>query len=137
MVSGAPTPGGNKLAPAGGPQELAPGGVSFTSPGSWRTLGGHVNVDPSHPLSVSGARVTVTRSVKNVRKDAKTTGITYTWTLPTVPGGSTTAVSSITGASAATATFTPDVAGTYVFRCVVSFTGSGKTQTINYTYVSA
>jgi hypothetical protein len=136
MASGAPRPGGNKLGPAGGSRQPDVGGISFAS-GNWRAFSGHVSVDPSHPLNVSGPRSTVTRSVKNVRKDAKTTGVTYAWTLPTVPGGSTTAVGSITGGSTATAAFTPDVAGTYVFRCVVTFTGSGKTQTINYTYVSA
>jgi len=138
MASGAPRPGGNKLAPPGGSNELAPGGISYAT-GNWRALSGHVNVDPSHPLNASGPRSAVTRSVKNIRKDAKTTSITYAWTLPTVPGGSTTAVSSITGGSTATATFTPDVAGTYVFRCVVTFvrTGGNTTQTLNYTYVSA
>lgn len=136
MVSGAPRPGGNRLAPAGGHDDLAPGGVSFAS-GNWRALSGHVSVDPSHPLSASGPRTAVTRSVRNVRRDAKTTGVTYAWTVPTVPGGSTTAAGSVTGGSTATATFTPDVAGTYIFRCVVTFTGSGKTQTVNYTYVSA
>lgn len=139
MASGAPRPGGYKLAPAGGPQELSPGGVSYAGVGNWRALSGHVSVDPGGPISASGARTAQTRTVKNVRKDAKTTSITYAWTLPTVPGGSTTAVASISGGSTATATFTPDVAGTYVFRCTVTFvrTGGNATQVVNYTYVSA
>src|SRR4051812_21740993 len=113
MASGAPTAGGIKVNPPGGLQELGPGGVNSNN---WRITQGHSNVDPGSPLSSSGARTAQTRKVVNVRKDARTTSITYAWTLPTVPGGSTTAVGSITGGSTSTATFTPDVAGTYVFR---------------------
>ena len=139
MASGAIKPGGIKLPRPGGPQELSPGGVSYAGEGNWRALSGHVNVDPGSAISASGARVAQTRTVKNVRKDSKTTSITYAWTLPTVPGGSTTAVGSITGGSTATGTFTPDVAGTYIFRCTVTFvrTGGNATQVVNYTYVSA
>jgi len=136
MASGAPTPGGIKLNPPGGLQELRPGGLYSDN---WRVVQGHPNVDPGSPLSSSGARVTQTRKVVNARKDAKTTSITYAWTLPTVPGGSTTAVGSITGGSTNTASFTPDVAGTYVFRCVTTFVKASGNQTIttNFTYVSA
>ena len=136
MASGAIKPGGRKKAPAGGSKVNPPGGISYAN-GNWRPYEGHVNVDPFGPLTSSGARVAQTRGVRNPRKDAKTTGFTYAWTLPTVPGGSTTAVGSITGGSTATASFTPDVAGTYVFRNVTTFTGSGKTVTTNFTYVSA
>jgi hypothetical protein len=134
MASGAIAPGGLHMPGAGGLQELRPGGHDSNN---WRILQGHVNADPFGPVTSSGARVLQTRGVRNERKDAKTTGFTYLWTLPTVPGGSTTAVSSITGGTARTATYLPDVAGTYIFRCVVTFTGSGKTQTLNFTYVSA
>jgi hypothetical protein len=134
MASGAPTPGGIKLNPAGGLQEVKTGGINSDN---WRIFQGHVSVDPFGPLNSSGARVIQTRGVRNARKDAKSTGVTYAWTLPTVPGGSTTATGSITGGSTQTATFTPDVAGTYVFRNVATFTGSGKTVTTNFTYVSA
>lgn len=136
MASGAPTPGGLKLTPPGGLQEPAAGGINATN---YRIFQGHVNVDSVGALSTSGARTAQTRRVINPRKDARTTSITYAWTLPTVPGGSTTAVGSITGGTTATASFTPDVAGTYVFRCTVTFvrTGGNLTQVVNYTYVSA
>lgn len=134
MASGAMSSGGLKMSPAGGLQELRPGGHDANN---WRVLQGHVSVDPFGSQNSSGARVTQTRGVRNERKDAKTTSITYAWTLPTVAGGSTTAVSSITGGSTRTATFTPDVAGTYVFRCVTTFVGSGKTITTNFSYTSA
>jgi hypothetical protein len=135
MASGAPTPGGLKLTPPGGLQEPAAGGINANN---YRIFQGHKSVDSVGPLSASGARVVQTRRVANVRKDARTTGTpTYAWTLPTVPGGSTTAVSSITTATAASSTFLPDVAGTYVFRCTVTFPGSSGTVVINYTYVSA
>lgn len=136
MASGAIPAGGIKVQAPGGLQELAPGGVSYTN-NKWRNLSGGVEADSFGPLVASGARVAQTRGVRNERKDAKTTGFTYAWTLPTVPGGSTTAVGSITGGTTRTSSFTPDVAGSYTFRCVITFTGSGKTKTINFVYVSA
>lgn len=136
MATGAIKPGGLKVNPPGGLQENAPGGLDTNN---WRISQGHTNVDPGSPLSSSGARVATTRRVVNPRKDARTTSITYAWTLPTVPGGSTTAVGSITGGTTATSTFTPDVAGTYVFRCTVTFVkaAGNTTQQVNFTYVSA
>lgn len=135
MASGAATPGGLKATPPGGLKEVAVGGINATN---YRAFQGHKNVDPVGPLSTSGARVAQNRKIANVRKDAKTTGVpTYAWTLPTVPGGSTTAVGSITGGTTTSATFTPDVAGTYVFRNTTTFPGSAGTVVTNYTYVSA
>jgi hypothetical protein len=135
MVSGAPTPGGLKLTPPGGLHHQAAGGINATD---YRAYQGHKNVDPVGPLSTSGPRALVSRGVKNVRKDAKTTGTpTYAWTLPTVGGGSTTAVGSISTPTAAQSTFLPDVAGTYVFRCTTTFPGSSGTVVTNFTYVSA
>ncbi len=136
MASGAPTAGGIKVPRPGGLQELGPGGINNDN---WRIVQGHPNVDPGSPLSSSGPRSAVTRKVTNVRKDARTTNVTYAWTLPTVPGGSTTAVSSITGGTTNTSTFTPDVAGTYVFRCTVTYVkaAGNTTQVVNFTYVSA
>ena len=134
MASGAMTPGGLKIPGPGGLQELRPGGHDSNN---WRVLQGHVNVDAFGSQNASGARVLQTRGVRNARKDAKTTGVTYLWTLPTVPGGSTTAVTSLTGTTTQTSTYLPDVAGAYVLRCVVTFTGSGKTQTVNFNYTSA
>lgn len=135
MASGAKSPGGLKSPAPGGLQEMSPGGIQGNN---WRVLQGHKSVDPFGPISTSGARVTVSRGVRNVRKDAKTTSApTYAWTLPTVPGGSTTAVTSITTSTAANSTFLPDVAGTYVFRCTVTFPGSTGTVVVNFTYVSA
>jgi hypothetical protein len=131
MASGRMNPGGLHMPAPGGLQELRPGGHDSNN---WRVMQGHVSVDTFGPITASGARVAQTRGVRNPRKDAKTTGVTYAWTLPTVPGGSTATVSN---GSTATASFTPDVAGTYVFRCVTTFTGSGKTITTNFTYVSA
>jgi len=127
----AQTPGGLKVPAPGGLQENRPGGIDANN---WRVIQGHVMVDPFGPLNASGARVNQVRGVRNPRKDAKSTGVTYAWTLPTVPGGST---ATVNNGSTATANFTPDVAGTYVFRCVTTFTGSGKTVTTNFTYVSA
>ena len=133
MVSGRPTPGGMRLHPPGGIQRWNPGGIQQDK---WRKLFGHVAVDPFGPISASGARVNQTRGVRNPRKDAKTTNITYAWTLPTVPGGST---ATVNNGTTPTANFTPDVAGTYVFRCVTTFvrTGGNATVTTNFTYVSA
>ena len=133
MASGAISPGGIKLNRPGGSKQPNAGGISYAD-GNWRAFSGHANVDVNGPLNASGARVAQTRGVRNARKDAKTTGVTYNWTLPTVPATSTAVVS---GGTTATASFTPDLAGTYVLRCVVTFTGSGKTQTVNFTYVSA
>lgn len=135
MVSGAPTPGGLTATPAGGLNQAAVGGIDATN---YRLFQAHKNVDPFGSVSSSGTRTTQTRGVRNVRKDAKTTGApTYAWTLPTVPGGSTTAVASIAGGTTATATFLPDVAGTYIFRCTVTFPGSAGTVVQNFTYTSA
>ena len=133
MASGAPRPGGNRISAPGGSRVTAPGGVSFAG-GNWRAYSGHVSADFPGPITASGARVAQTRRVTNIRRDSKTTGVTYAWTLPTLPGGSTATVSN---GSTATASFTPDVAGTYVLRCTVTFTGSGKTVVQNHTYVSA
>ncbi len=138
MASGAIPAGGIKKLNPGGHRKVDGGGISLKSD-NWAAYSGHTNVDPGSPLSASGARTAQTRSVKNVRKDARTTNVTYAWTLPTVPGGSTTAVGSITGGTTATASFTPDVAGTYVFRCTVTFVkaAGNTTQQVNFTYVSA
>jgi hypothetical protein len=133
MVSGAPKPGGNRLNPAGGHRAPNAGGISFAN-GNWRAFQGHVSADFPGPITASGARVIQTRRVTNPRRDAKTTGVTYLWTLPTRPGGSTATVSNGT---TATVSYTPDMAGTFVLRCVVTFTGSGRTVTQDHTYVSA
>lgn len=136
MASGVIKPGGLKAPAPGGLSETGPGGINNDN---WRIMQGHTNVDPGSPLSSSGARVATTRRVVNVRRDARTTNVTYAWTLPTVPGGSTTAVASITGTTTATGTFTPDVAGTYVFRCTVTFVkaAGNTTQQVNFSYTSA
>jgi hypothetical protein len=137
MASGAPQPGGYKVTPPGGLRTVATGGISIGSgSGSWRNFNLHKNVDFIGNLVDSGARVNQTRGVANMRNDAKTTGITFAWTLPTRPGGST---ATVNNASAAIANFTPDAAGTYVFRVVVTFTGSDAPNTItqDFTYVSA
>lgn len=135
--SGAPTPGGYKKRPPGGAVAPNAGGISFVGDGKWRAFSGHKNVDFVGNLIDSGARVAQTRGVSNVRTDAKTTSITYAWTLPTRPGGSTATVTS--GAATPTATFTPDVAGSYTFRVVVTFVGSDAPNTIqqDFVYVSA
>src|SRR3954468_16219385 len=131
MASGAQSPGGLKVPNPGGLQEVTPGGITNNN---WRVVQGHVMTDTFGPTNSSGARVAQTRGIRNPRKDAKTTGVTFAWTLPTRPGGSTATVSNGT---TATASYTPDVAGTYVLRCVTTFTGSGKTVTNDFTYVSA
>lgn len=138
MVSGAPTPGGYRKSNPGGFSEPTGGGISFAD-NRWRAYSGHKNVDYVGSLVASGARATQTRSIANIRTEAGTTATSIAWTLPTVPGGSTTAVGSITGGTTATAAFTPDVAGTYVFRATVTFTGANAPNTfaIDYTYVSA
>jgi len=133
MASGAPKPGGIRIESPGGHRVTSPGGISFAG-GNWRAYQGSVSADFPGPITASGARVAQTRRVTNIRKDAKTTAVSYAWTLPTRPGGSTATVSNGT---TATASFTPDMAGTFVLRCVVTFTGSGKTVTQDHTYVSA
>lgn len=137
MASGAISPGGIKNVPPGGLQELRPGGIDTSN---WRIVQGHTGTaDAFGSTNSSGARVAQTRGVRNVKKDARTTNITYAWTLPTVPGGSTTAVGSITGGTTQTASFTPDVAGTYLFRCTITYVkaAGNTTQVVNFTYVSA
>jgi hypothetical protein len=136
MASGVINPGGLKAVPAGGLHEVNAGGVNANN---YRILRGGTSVDPGSPLVSSGARVAVTRKVANVTKDARTTSVTYAWTLPTVPGGSTTAVTSITGTTTPIGTFTPDVAGVYIFRCTVTFVkaAGNTTQQVNFTYTSA
>jgi hypothetical protein len=136
MASGAATPGGLKANPPGGLQEPASGGINATN---YRIFGSHNNMDPFGSVNSSGARVLQTRGVRNVRKDARATSVTYAWTLPTVPGGSTTAVGSIAGGTTQTATFLPDVAGTYVFRCTATFVTAGGNRTVvqNFSYTSA
>jgi hypothetical protein len=136
MASGVINPGGLKAVPAGGLHEVNAGGINAKD---YRILRGGTNVDPGSALVSSGARTAVTRKVVNVTKDARTTSVTYAWTLPTVPGGSTTAVTSITGTATPTGTFTPDVAGVYIFRCTVTFVkaAGNTTQQVNFTYTSA
>lgn len=130
MATGVQSPGGLKMNPPGGLKETPPGGIQADN---WRIVQGHKGVDPFGSQNSSGARVAQTRGVRNPRKDAKTTSVTYAWTLPTRPGGSTATVSNGT---TATASYTPDVAGTYVLRCTTTFTGSGTVVT-DFTYVSA
>lgn len=136
MATGVIKPGGLKVTPPGGLNESPGGGINSNN---WRLVQGHTGADPFGPLSTSGPRAAVTRGVRNVRKDARTTNVTYAWTVPTVPGGSTTAAGSVTGGTTQTATFTPDVAGTYVFRCTITFVkaAGNQTQQVNFTYVSA
>ena len=136
MATGVQKAGGLRITAPGGLQELRPGGIDGNN---WRIMQGHPGVDPFGSQNSSGARVTQTRGVRNVRKDARTTSTTFAWTLPTVPGGSTTAVGSITGGSTQTATFTPDVAGSYTFRCTTTFVKAAGNQTVvtNFVYVSA
>lgn len=135
MANGAPSPGGNRVQAPGGFSQPVAGGISFAN-NRWRTYSGHKNFDPVGDVSASGARVNQVRGVTNIRTEAKTTGVTYLWTLPTRPGGSTAIANNST---TALANFTPDVAGTYVFRVVVTFTGSDAPNTIqqDFTYVSA
>lgn len=135
-ASGAPLPGGFIKRVPGGAHAPAPGGISFVGVGKWRAFTGHKSADFSGPISSSGARVAQTRSVANLRSEAGTTSVTISWTLFSVPGGSTATVS---GGSTATASFTPDVAGTYVLRCTVTFVGANAPNTIvqDHTYISA
>lgn len=134
--SGAWAPGGLHPLPPGGHLIPRIGGVQLAGPGRYRAFSGHKNVDFLGEISTSGARVNQVRGVTNIRNDAKTTAVTFAWTLPTRPGGSTATVSNST---AAIANFTPDAAGTFVFRVVVTFTGSDSPNTItqDFTYVSA
>jgi hypothetical protein len=131
MVSGAPKPGGLRAYLPGGHRGPRPGGPAGNE--GYAIFKGHGDFDIV-PGNLSGARVAQTRSVANLRRPAKTTAVAYAWTLPTRPGGSAATVSNGT---TATASFTPDVAGTYVLQCVVTFTGSNKTATKSVTYVSA
>lgn len=130
MASGVIKPGGLKMSRPGGLQEAVPGGQQADN---WRIFQGHRAVDPFGSQNSSGARVNQVRGVRNPRRDAKTTGVTYAWTLPTRPGGS---AATVNNGSTATANFTPDVAGSYTFRCTTTFTGSGTVVT-DFIYVSA
>jgi hypothetical protein len=129
--SGAPKPGGRRAPNAGGYFSPRAGGINLAT--NYDTTNGHAEFDIK-PGNQSGARVAQTRTAVNVRRPAKTTGVTYLWTLPTRPGGSAAVV---TNGTTVAASFTPDVAGTYVLQCVITFTGSTKTATKSVTYVSA
>lgn len=115
---------------------IAPGGTNLNERYQRRLLGGYPDFDidgPGAGGSVSGPRSSLTRSVTNLRQGRAQGAVTYAWTLPTKPGGSTTTVS---GGSTATATIVPDAAGTYVLQCVVTFS-DGTAITKSTTYVSA
>lgn len=132
MASGAPTPGGRRVKDPGGYRPAKAGGTNLNDP--YQRLMHELEPDAViDVVSSSGARVAQTRTV-TPRNLGRATGATYAWTLPTRPGGST---ATVTNPTAASASFTPDVAGTYVFQCVVTFTGASKTQTLTSTYVSA
>lgn len=135
-ASGAPLPGGFIKRPPGGAHPPAPGGISYVGAGKWRAFTGHKSADFGGPITASGARVIQTRNVTNIRSEAGTTSVTIAWTLFSVPGGS---VATVTNGSTATASYTPDVAGTYVFRCTLTFVGANAPNTIvqDHTYVSA
>lgn len=132
MPSGAPRPGGRRVIAPGGWRAPAAGGTDLND--DYQRM-----MNETEPMAVidivssSGARVQQNRTV-TVTNLGRATGATYAWTLPTRPGGST---ATVTNPTAATASYTPDVAGTYVFRCVVTFTNGNKTQTLESTYVSA
>lgn len=133
MVSGAPSPGGFGVIPSGGHRAPAPGGTDLNSTAMRAMYGGYPDFDISPYGDSSGARVNQIRSAANIRLGRATSVTSYLWTLPTRPGGSVAAV--VNGATA-TANFTPDVAGTYVFRCVVTFS-DGTVVTEEVVYISA
>lgn len=135
MASGAPKPGGYQAPAPGGTPVVPPGGTDLNSRHLRRLYAGYPDFDIS-PGDGSGARTAQSRSVVNLRLGRAPGAVTYAWTLPTVPGGSTTAVTSLTGATTATAGFTPDVAGTYRLQCAVTFS-DGTAITKSVTYVSA
>jgi uncharacterized protein (TIGR03437 family) len=78
------------IADAGAPQSVAPGQSV--------TLDGSASSDPNTPPLP----------------------LTFSWTLASAPAGSSVTSTSITGASSTTASFTPDVAGTYTFQLTVN-----------------
>lgn len=137
MASGAPKPGGYSAIPPGGHRVTPAGGTDLNDRATRLRYDGFPTLDVT-PEAASGPRSAVSRTA-TVRL-GRSSGVSYAWTLPTVPGGSTTAVGSITGGTSATAGFTPDVAGTYTFRCTATFTEPGQANTVlvkNVTYTSA
>lgn len=133
MATGAPTPGGYRAPAPGGRRAVGAGGTNLNDATLRHMYDGYPTLDVT-PGDASGPRSAVSRTA--VVRLGRATGVTYAWTLPTVPGGSTTAVSSITGGTTATAGFTPDVAGTFIFRCTATFS-DGLVLVKNVTYISA
>lgn len=133
MASGAPRPGGYNAPAPGGRRAVGAGGTDLNSETLRHMYDGFPLLDVT-PGDASGPRSAVSRTA-SVRL-GRAASVGYVWTLPTVPGGSTTAVGSITGGTSATAGFTPDVAGTYVFRCTATFS-DGTVLVKNITYISA
>lgn len=131
MTSGAPRPGGYHAPAPGGRRVIAAGGTNLNDATLRHSYEGFPDFDIS-PANVSGARVAQTRNVVNVRLGRTASITNYNWSLPTKPGGSTTTHS----ASLGQASFTPDMAGTYILRCAVTFS-DGTVVTKDITYVSA
>ena len=129
MASGAMRPGGMHAPEPGGLHMQPAGGVDVNQRYTRRLLSGYPDFD-IEPGDRSGARVAQTRNVANLRTGRASAVSSYAWTLPTRPGGSTAVV---TGGSTASASFTPDLAGTYVLQVVVTFNDSTVvTKTVQY-----
>lgn len=64
-----------------------------------------------------------------VNGGATPTNATFAWTVTTVPTGSAITTASLTGASTATPSFTPDVVGDFVLTLTASASGASATKT--------
>jgi hypothetical protein len=131
MATGAPRPGGYRAPAPGGTRTVPSGGTNLNSFNNRLSYAGYPDFDISPSGDSSGARVAQTRTVVNLRRGRAPGNPTYNWTLPTRPGGST---ATVTNGTTASASFTPDVAGLYVFRVAVTFSDSTViTKEVRYT----
>lgn len=76
------------------------------------------SVSVTHTTGASGETKTGYVAAERISLSLEASGDSYAWEL-SVPSGSAVARSALSDDDAATASFTPDVAGSYTVRCVV------------------
>jgi uncharacterized membrane protein len=88
------------------------------------------NANAGYPQTTEiGHQVTLNGSLSN-DPDSGPSPLTYSWAVTQVPAGSTIASSSLTGATSATPSFVPDVAGSYLLTLNVSDGASTSSDTV-------
>jgi hypothetical protein len=117
-----------------------PDSSNNTSSSSGSVSGDSSTPDSNGPQAPSAKATSVTLYIGNVaRLDGSTsTGagtLTYAWGVKTVPAGSTIATANLTGANAATVTFTPDKIGVYELELTVTAGAQTSKATVTATVV--